>query len=130
MVSSALIESNNERICPKAFFNMSATFSSRSVSDKGSKIIVLGIGGKGKLNLQTAFPLFLHVLVCLCLCKFTSSVKSSSQLYMKRSYLQNWQYLHQNLYHTRVHFLSRIIHGYVENLFAGIQHDRKSRQLL
>ena len=46
-------------------------------SDKGSKIIVLGIGGKGKLNLQTAFPLFLHVLECLCLCKFTSSVKSS-----------------------------------------------------
>ncbi len=54
MVSSALIESNNVRIRSKTFFNMSATFSSRSVSDKGSSIIVLGIGGNGKLNLQTA----------------------------------------------------------------------------
>ena len=54
MVSSALTESNNVRIHSIALFNISATFSSRSVLDEDSKIIVLSISGKGKLNPQTA----------------------------------------------------------------------------
>ena len=75
MVSSAFIEFNNDCIHPKPSFSTSATFSSRSLSDKGSKITVLGIGGNGKLNLQIARPFFLQVLECLCL-RLTSSLKS------------------------------------------------------
>ena len=52
IASSAFIEFRIDRICPKASFNISASCSSRFVSDKGSKIMVFGIGCYGKLNLQ------------------------------------------------------------------------------
>ena len=43
---------------------------------------------------------------------------------------QNFRLRAGYLYHTQAHFLSRIICGYVENLFAEIQQDRKNQQLL
>ena len=67
MVSSAFIEFNNDHIRHKASFSISATFSLSSLSDKGSKIIVLGIGGNGKLNLQIAC---LRVLMSLQIYEF------------------------------------------------------------
>ena len=47
IASSAFIEFNKDRIRPKASFNILAPFSSRSVSDKGSKGVVINYWGEG-----------------------------------------------------------------------------------